>query len=89
MISTIRAWIESILGEYEPITYLVKGSVAYNDGSGGAFHDFQYTKVADGLAGLDWSYIVTITAIRFRILTIYSPRIGSATVHPKAEKRNK
>lgn len=69
MISTIRAWLESILGEYEPITYIVKGSVAYSTMEGGAFHDFQYEKVADGLAGLDWSYIFTALLL---LVTVYS-----------------
>lgn len=67
MISTIRAWLESILGEYEPITYTVKTLVA--DPVIGGTEQVSYTKVADGLAGLDWSYIFTALLL---LVTIYS-----------------
>lgn len=69
MISTIRAWLESILGEYEPVTYLVKDAVSYGGGDAMAYHEFSYIKVADGLAGLDWSYIVTALLL---LVVIYS-----------------
>lgn len=69
MISTIRAWLESILGTYEPITYTVKDAVSYGGGDAMAYHEFTYSKVADGLAGLDWSYIFTALLL---LVTIYS-----------------
>lgn len=66
MITTIRAWLESVLGEYEPVTYQVKVMVA--DALGGT-NTTTYTKVADGLAGLDWNYICTAALL---LVTIYS-----------------
>lgn len=67
MISTIRAWLESILGEYEPVTYTVKTLVA-DTVNGGAISQ-TYTKVADGVAGLDWSFIFTALLL---LVVIYS-----------------
>lgn len=67
MISTIRAWLDSILGEYIPVTYTVKTVVADAINGGGITQS--YTKVADGLAGLDWSYICTALLL---LVTIYS-----------------
>lgn len=67
MISTIREWLESILGTYTPVTYTVKDAVSYSAGE--AYREFTYTKVADGLAGLDWSYIITALLL---LVVIYS-----------------
>lgn len=69
MIQTLRDWLTSILGTYEPVTYLVKGCTAYGGMDGGNYHEFTYTKVADGLAGLDWEYVVTALVL---VITIYS-----------------
>lgn len=66
MITAIRDWLESVLGTYEPVTYQVKVMVA--DALGGT-NTTTYTKVADGLAGLDWSYIFTALLL---LVTIYS-----------------
>lgn len=67
VVSTIRDWLESILGTYEPVTYTVK-TIVPDVINGGAISQ-TYTKVADGLAGLDWSYIFTALLL---LVTIYS-----------------
>ena len=66
MISTIRAWVEAILGEYEPVTYQVKVMVA--DALGGS-STTTYTEVAQGVAGVDWSYVVTAALL---LVVVYS-----------------
>lgn len=69
MISTIREWLEGILGTYEPVMYTVKGAVSYGGADSMAYHEYTYQKVADGLAGLDWSYIFTALLL---LVVIYS-----------------
>ena len=67
IVSTIRDWVSSILGAYEPIEYTVKTLVA-DPINGGAISQ-QYTVVANGVAGVDWEYIVTAALL---LVTIYS-----------------
>lgn len=66
VISTIRAWIESILGTYEPITYTAKQVVALEQGGSTTV---SWTEVANGLAGVDWGYIATAALL---LCTVYS-----------------
>lgn len=71
MIQTIRDWIESILGTYEPITYTVKDAVSYGGVDSMAYHEFTYQKVADGLAGVDWGYIATAALLLIAIWSVF------------------
>lgn len=61
--TTIRDWVESILGVYTPISYTQ--TVIDADGVTRASNHI----IPDGVAGLDWSYIVTAVLL---IVTIYS-----------------
>lgn len=61
--TTIRDWVESILGTYDPVTYTVR----VVDSSGASVAS--YSAIPDGVAGLDWSYIVTAVLL---IVVIYS-----------------
>ena len=66
MIQTLRDWIASILGTYEPVTYQAKQIVA--DALGGS-STTTWTEVAPGVAGVDWEYVVTAFVL---VITIYS-----------------
>lgn len=68
MIQTIRDWIDSVLGTYEPVTYQVKVMIA--DALGGS-STTTYTKVADGLAGVDWGYIATAALLLIAIWSVF------------------
>lgn len=67
MIDTIREWLESILGTYEPVTYTEK--IMQVSPITGESITTSFERVADGLAGLDWSYIFTALLL---LVTIYS-----------------
>lgn len=59
---TIIEWIQSILGTYNPVTYQVyrvtdDAQVVYD------------TVVAQGLAGVDWTYVITGA---FLLVTVWS-----------------
>lgn len=66
MIQTLREWIASILGTYEPVTYNVTQMA--NDPDIGLVQVVDHY-VAKGLAGLDWEYVVTALVL---VITIYS-----------------
>ena len=66
MVSTILAWVQSILGEYEPITYTAK--LLVSDINGGSQTE-TYTAVANGLAGVNWEYVVTACLL---LIVVYS-----------------
>lgn len=66
MIQTLRDWISSILGNYEPVTYQARQIVA--DANGGSSVT-TWTEVAQGVAGIDWEYVVTALVL---VITIYS-----------------
>lgn len=63
MIQTIRDWIESILGTYTPISYTQ--TIIDADGVTRASNSV----IPNGVAGLDWSYIVTACLL---LVAIYS-----------------
>lgn len=65
MIQTLREWIASILGTYEPITYTVR-LVAMDGTSAGS-----YTEVASGLAGIDWEYIATAALLLIAVWSVF------------------
>lgn len=66
MISTIREWLSSILGEYTPVTYNV--TQVANDPDFGVIQVVD-SYVAKGLAGVDWEYIFTALLL---LVVIYS-----------------
>lgn len=66
MISTIMQWVQSILGQYSPITYQAKLMVS--DINGGS-NTVTYTAVADGMAGVNWEYVVTALLL---LIVVYS-----------------
>lgn len=66
MISTIRAWLASILGAYTPITYTL--TTTYNDPDYGVMQ-IANSVVADGVAGVDWEYVFTALLL---LVVIYS-----------------
>lgn len=66
MIQTLRDWIASILGTYEPVTYNVTHMA--NDPDLGVIQVVD-SYVAKGLAGVDWEYVVTAFVL---VITIYS-----------------
>ena len=66
MIQTLRDWIASILGNYEPVTYNV--TQMGNDPDIGLVQVVD-TYVAKGLAGVDWEYVVTALVL---VITVYS-----------------
>ena len=59
--STILAWVQSILGTYNPVTYEVTTYVGDQE--------IVNEIVAEGLAGVDWQYIVTALLL---LVTVYS-----------------
>lgn len=66
MIQTLREWLASILGAYEPVTYNVTQMA--NDPDFGVIQVVD-SYVAKGLAGVDWEYVVTALVL---VITIYS-----------------
>lgn len=66
IITSIRQWIESVLGVYQPVTYTAK-AIAIN--GEGTYATTSWTEVAHGVAGLDWGYICTAIVL---VVTIYS-----------------
>ena len=68
MIQTIRDWLSSILGTYEPVTYTVKLLVP--DAMGGTATT-SYTEVASGLAGVDWEYIATAALLLIAVWSVF------------------
>lgn len=67
VVQTIRQWIDSVLGTYEPVTYTE--TLLVSDNVTGGSLTRTYEKVADGLAGVDWSYIFTALCL---LVVIYS-----------------
>lgn len=67
LVVTVRQWVESVLGVYEPVTYTETLLVA--DVANGGSLTRTYEKVADGLAGVDWGYICTAVVL---VVSIYS-----------------
>lgn len=65
MISTIREWLASILGEYTPVTYTVRLISADGTASG------SYTEVASGLAGVDWEYLATAALLLIAVWSVF------------------
>lgn len=65
MINTIREWVESVLGTYEPVTFIHK---AYD--TEGALVG-SWTEVASGVAGVDWGYIVTAALLIVCIWSVF------------------
>lgn len=66
MISTIMQWVQSILGEYTPITYQAK--LLVSDINGGS-NSVTYSAIPAGLAGVNWEYVVTACLL---LIVIYS-----------------
>lgn len=65
MITTIRDWVTSVLGEYTPVTYLVD---RYD--SEGTFIGTGQV-IADGLAGVDWEYLITAAILLIAIWSVF------------------
>lgn len=66
--NTIIDWIESVLGNYQPITYQVKESVA--DALGGV-HSVTYNAIPSGLAGVDWRYVSTAAFLLVCVWSVF------------------
>lgn len=65
MIQTLRDWIASILGNYEPVTYTVR-LIGVDGVSAGS-----YTEVASGLAGVDWEYLTTAALLLIAVWSVF------------------
>lgn len=65
MITTIRDWVASILGEYTPVTSLVDKY----DSEGTLIGTERI--VANGLAGVDWEYLITAALLLIAIWSIF------------------
>lgn len=68
VISTVRAWIESVLGTYTPITYQAKQIVALDQGGSSTV---SYNVIPAGLAGVDWAYIATAAILLCVIYSVF------------------
>lgn len=66
MISTILEWVQSILGEYEPIKYTLTQGVAGTDGN---IARITSNVIPNGLAGVNIEYLVTACLL---LIVIYS-----------------
>ena len=65
MISTIRDWVASILGEYTPVTSLID---KYD--SEGVLISTERV-VANGFAGVDWEYLITAALLLVTIWSVF------------------
>lgn len=68
MISTIMEWLQSILGEYEPIYYTAKLLVP--DALGGT-QSTTYQCIPAGLAGVNWEYVVCAALLLVSIYSVF------------------
>ena len=66
IVVTIRSWLASILGTYSPVTY--EEVVLVPDVANGGALTRTFTRVADGLAGVDYEYIFTALLL---LVTVY------------------
>lgn len=69
IVLTIRQWVENVLGTYVPVTY--EETLLVADVANGGSLVRTYTKVADGLAGVDWPYICTAALVLVSVYSVF------------------